>query len=168
MLGGLVAITAGCRFVEPYAAAAIGATAGILVIESVLFFDRIRIDDPVGATSVHLVCGIFGTLLTGVFGKASLGMATDGLLYGGGFAQLWIQVQGVVVTAAAVGGASFAVWFVIDKTMGIRVSREEEMLGLDLSEMGMEAYPAVADRGDGGRVPVHAAPAPTFTEVEAL
>jgi len=146
MLGGLVAVTAGCRYVEPYSAAAIGSIAGVVVIEAVMFFDRIRVDDPVGATSVHLVCGVLGTLLTAVFGRASLGMANDGLIYGGGFTQLWIQLQGVAATGVFVVVASLAVWFVVDKTAGLRVEPEEEMMGLDLAEMGMEAYPSSAER----------------------
>lgn len=147
MLGGLVGVTAGCRFVEPYAAAAIGVLCGVLVIEAVTAFDRARIDDPVGAISVHLVCGVTGTLVTGVFGKQALGMARDGLLYGGGFEQLWVQVQGVAATGAFVAPAAAIVWWVIDLTMGMRVSEDEELLGLDLAEMGMEAYPAPAERG---------------------
>jgi len=145
MLGGLVGVTAGCRFVEPYAAAIIGILCGIVVIEAVRMFDRIRIDDPVGAISVHLVCGVFGTLLTGVFGKEALGMARDGLFYGGGTAQLWIQLQGVIATAAFVAPMALVVWTVINRTIGMRVSAEDELIGLDLSEMGMEAYPAPTD-----------------------
>ncbi len=155
MLGGLVGITAGCRYVEPYGAAVIGATAGVLVIEAVLFFDRRRIDDPVGATSVHLVCGIYGTLMVGVFGKQSIAGSEsfrDGLLYGGGFEQLYVQAQGVLATALFVGGLSFVAWLAIQRTVGMRVSEEEEMLGLDLGEMGMEAYPAPSER-EGGRLP---------------
>jgi len=146
MLGGLVGITAGCAFVEPWAAAIIGVAAGVIVIESVMFFDRRKIDDPVGAISVHLVCGAFGTMMVGVFGKKTLGLGRDGLLAGGGFDQLWVQFQGVVATGVFVGGMSFIVWTVIKKTMGMRVTEDEEMLGLDLSEMGMEAYPTGQDR----------------------
>jgi len=145
MLGGLVGVTAACRFIELYAAAAIGLVCGILVIEAVRFFDARRIDDPVGALSVHLVCGITGTLLTGLVGKKSLGMARDGLLYGGGLSQVWVQLQGVVAVGAFVAATSYAVWTVIDKTLGLRVSEDEEMIGLDISEMGMEAYPKARD-----------------------
>lgn len=146
MLGGLVGVTAGCRFVEIEGAAAIGVLCGILVIEAVMFFDRRRIDDPVGAISVHLVCGVFGTLLTGVFGTAANGMANDGLAYGGGLTQLGIQVQGVLATGGFVVATSLAVWLVIKATMGLRVTEEEEMIGLDISEMGMEAYPSAPER----------------------
>ncbi len=148
MLGGLVGVTAGCRFVEPYGAAAIGAICGVVVIEAVMQFDRLRVDDPVGATSVHLVCGVLGTLLAGVFGKASLGMARDGLVYGGGFAQLWVQFKGVAATGAFVVLSSLVVWWAVDKTVGLRVSPEDELVGLDLSEMGMEAYPGASERAD--------------------
>jgi len=149
MLGGLVGITAGCRYVEPYGAAIIGAVAGVLVIEAVMFFDRRKIDDPVGATSVHLVCGVYGTLMVGIFGKQSIAGTDsfrDGLLYGGGFEQLYVQAQGVIATGVFVGGLSLVAWLVIRKTLGMRVSEEEEMLGLDLGEMGMEAYPGSTER----------------------
>ena len=145
MLGGLVGITAGCAHVELYSAAIIGVGSGLLVIESVLFFDRRRIDDPVGAISVHLVCGAVGTILVGVFGKASLGVANDGLLYGGGFQQLAVQVQGVIVVGAFVTIASLLTWLAVKAVMGLRVTEEEEMAGLDTSEMGMTAYPELPD-----------------------
>ncbi len=145
MLGGLVGVTASCRFVELYGAALIGIICGVLVIEAVSFFDRRQIDDPVGATSVHLVCGVTGTLLAGVFGKEELGMARDGLLYGGGTQQLWVQLQGVAATAAMVLVSSFLLWKLIAMTIGLRVDEEEELVGLDISEMGMEAYPEARD-----------------------
>jgi Amt family ammonium transporter len=144
-LAGLVGVTAGCRYVELYSAAAIGVICGLLVIEAVRFFDKVRVDDPVGAVSVHLVCGIAGTLLTGVFGSEALGMSHEGLLYGGGFTQLWIQVKGVVAVGVFVSASSFALWRLVDLVMGLRVSEEEELVGLDLSEMGMEAYPQTRD-----------------------
>lgn len=106
-----------------------------------MIFDRLRIDDPVGATSVHLVCGVLGTILTGVFGKASLGMARDGLLYGGGFDQLGVQLLGIGMVGVFVTVASTLVWLGIRQVFGLRVTEEEEVLGLDLAEMGMEAYP---------------------------
>ena len=149
-LAGLVAITAPCAFVTTGAAALIGAIAGFIVIEAVIAFDRVRIDDPVGATSVHLVCGIFGTLCVGLFGKKELGLPHDGLFNGGGFAQLYPQAVGVGTAVVFSFAVSYAFWYILKKTMGIRVSEEAELLGLDISEMGMEAYPADAE--------VHSAP----------
>lgn len=140
MLGGLVGITAGCNVVPLWAAAVIGGACGILVIESVMFFDRRKIDDPVGAISVHLVCGMFGTLLTGVF------MEDKGLVHSGSFAQLGIQLLGVLAVGSFVAVVSLAAWKAIDALYGIRVTSEEEMAGLDLSEHGMEAYPSVNER----------------------
>jgi Amt family ammonium transporter len=122
-----------------------GAVAGVTVTEAVPLFDRLRLDDPVGATSVHLVHGILGTIWVGLLGvKGYAGLASDGLFRGGGFAQLGVQLEAVV----AVGGFSFltslAAWFAIERTMGLRVTAEDEHAGLDLSELGMEAYPADA------------------------
>ncbi len=141
-LAGLVAITAGCAFVSPVGAALIGGVAGVLVIESVLLFDRLRVDDPVGATSVHLVNGIFGTLAVGLFGiKGLSGFPADGLFYGGGAGQLWIQLKGVLAVAAFTLPLSLAIWYAIKKTLGVRVTQEAEIAGLDEAEIGMAAYP---------------------------
>lgn len=145
-LAGLVAITAGCAVVTPGAACIIGAMAGVLVIYAVRFFENIKIDDPVGAISVHLVCGIFGTLAVGLFAAPQLRM-TDGvqesygLLYGGGFSFVAIQIAGIVVFGAFACTASYLAWTGLKKTMGIRVELDDELMGLDLSEMGLEAYP---------------------------
>ena len=115
----------------------------MLVVFAVLIFDKLKLDDPVGALSVHLVNGVFGTLAVGLFAQDRItGTATgNGLFFGGGFKLLGAQAVGVV----AVGGFTFvvalAVWFVIKLVMGIRVSREEEIAGLDLGEHGMKAYP---------------------------
>jgi len=142
-LAGLVAITAPCAFVSVPAAAAIGSIAGVLVVVAVFFFDKIKIDDPVGALSVHLVNGIFGTLAVGLWAKDGItGAATgNGLFNGGGFSLFLTQLTGV----AAVGGftfiASFIIWFIIKKTLGMRVSKREEIVGLDIGEHGMKAYP---------------------------
>jgi ammonium transporter, Amt family len=145
-LAGLVAITAGCAFVTPAAAVFIGAVAGFLVIEAVLMFDRLHIDDPVGATSVHLVNGVFGTLAVGLFGVKGLSaFPADGLFYGGGFAQLWIQLKGVLAVAAFTFPVSLLVWYALKKVMGVRVKMEDEIGGLDAAEIGMEAYPAGAE-----------------------
>jgi Amt family ammonium transporter len=142
-LAGLVAITAPCAFVSVPAAAAIGSIAGVLVVCSVYFFDKLKIDDPVGALSVHLVNGVFGTLAVGLWAKDGItGAATgNGLFNGGGFTLFLTQLTGV----AAVGGftfiASFIIWFIIKKTLGMRVSKREEIVGLDIGEHGMKAYP---------------------------
>jgi Amt family ammonium transporter len=141
-LAGLVAITAPCAFVTPGSSVIIGIIAGVLVIEAVLFFDKIKIDDPVGATSVHLVNGVFGTLCVGLFGVKDLGgLPKAGLFMGGGFEQLWIQTKGVIAVGAFTFAASYAVWYLIKLTIGARVSVEQETTGLDISEIGMEAYP---------------------------
>ena len=131
-LAGLVAITAGCDAVSPGGAAIIGLIAGIVVVLSVEFFDKVaKIDDPVGAISVHGTCGALGTILVGVF-------ALDGgLLYGGGAALLGVQALGVAAVAAYVAVAMFIVFFIIKKTVGLRVSEEEELLGLDVTEHGL-------------------------------
>ncbi len=146
MLAGLVGITAGCAVVPIWASAVIGAVGGILVIEAVMFFDRIKIDDPVGATSVHLACGVFGTLAVGLFGKAEFGLAHDGLFMGGGATQLLIQLKGAAAVGGFVFATSIAVWFALKSTLGIRVPEEDEMVGLDISEMGLEAYPSAPER----------------------
>jgi Amt family ammonium transporter len=147
-LAGLVAITAPCAFVSGPSALLIGALGGVIVVEGVLLFDRLRLDDPVGATSVHLLNGIFGTLCVGLFGDVEIAksvagakLESNGLLLGGGAAQLGIQAQGVLVVALFAFGASSAVWWLLRATMGIRVPPEAEEIGLDQSEMGMEAYP---------------------------
>jgi Amt family ammonium transporter len=141
-LAGLVSITAPCAFVTPGASIVIGAVAGVTVSLAVPLFDRMRLDDPVGATSVHLVHGILGTIWVGLFGvKGYAGLANDGLFRGGGFAQLGVQLAAVVT----VGGFSFvtslAAWYAIKRVMGLRVTAAHEVAGLDLAEMGMEAYP---------------------------
>ncbi len=151
-LAGLVAITAPCAFVSPAASVLIGSIAGVLVVEAVLLFDKLRVDDPVGATSVHLVNGIFGTLCVGIFGiKGLSGLPNDGLLYGGGFAQLWIQMKGVAAVGAFTFSVSFAVWHVLRLTMGVRVKADDEISGLDQAEIGMEAYPEAGEIETQGR-----------------
>ncbi|MDE7243331.1 MAG: ammonium transporter [Oscillospiraceae bacterium] len=159
-LAGLVAITAGCDVVSPAGAAAIGVIAGLLLPISVNFFDAVlKIDDPVGAISVHGVCGAMGTILTGVFSTS------DGLLYGHGVHFLLIQCLGVLVTAAWAAVMITIVFLVIKNTIGLRVSPEEEVKGLDLTEHGLlSAYGGFAfvydDTPDGlpvavsGNVPV--------------
>ncbi len=142
-LAGLVAITAPCAFVTPGAAVIIGACAGVLVVLSVLMFDRIRIDDPVGATSVHLVNGVFGTLCVGLFASdVAAGNAgkINGLFYGGGVTQLVTQLTGVGYTAVYVFAVALVAWIALKLTVGVRVSAEEEIEGLDIGEHGNEAY----------------------------
>lgn len=140
-LAGLVAITAPCAYVTPQEAVIIGAIGGILVVLATVFLDKVRIDDPVGAVPVHAVNGIWGTLAVGIFGHKSLGLARDGLLHGGGFTQLGVQALGVFTTAIFVGGVMFIIFKLISKLVGgLRVSREEELKGLDISQHGMESY----------------------------
>lgn len=142
-LAGLVAITAPCAFVSVGSSIIIGLIAGVLVVLSVMMFDRLKIDDPVGALSVHLVNGIFGTLAVGLFARDGItGTATgNGLFYGGGLKLLGAQAVGVVAVGAFTFVAALVVWYLIRLVMGMRVSREEEIAGLDLGEHGMKAYP---------------------------
>lgn len=135
VLAGLVGVTAGCAAVDPIGAIFIGLICGIVVVFSIEFIDKkLKIDDPVGAISVHGVCGALGTILVGVF-------ATDGgLLYGGGFDKLIVQIEGVAAIVAWALGASFVVLFILKKAMGIRVTKEEEIDGLDIHEHGTNCY----------------------------
>ncbi len=139
-LAGLVGITAPCAVVSPSASLFIGLLAGILVVFGIDWMNRIRVDDPVGAVPVHGLCGIWGTLAVGLFGQATLGAPNDGLLYGGGFGQLGIQCLGVIACFAFAGLAMYVVFKFIDVTVGLRVSHETELRGLDLDEHGMESY----------------------------
>jgi Amt family ammonium transporter len=136
ILAGLVGVTAGCDGFSMPAAWVVGFIAGGLVVWSVGFIDSLRIDDPVGAFSVHGVCGIWGTLAVGLFN-------TDkGLLTGHGFGQFGIQLVGVLAFAVFSLVTSFILWSVLGAvTGGIRVSEGEELEGLDIGEHGMEAYP---------------------------
>ena len=145
-LAGLVGITGSCAYVSIEISLLIGAIAGILVVFAVMFFDRIKIDDPVGATSVHLGCGVFGTICVGLFAKEGVtSLSTkNGLFYGGGFKLLGVQLVGIVAVGAFVFVSSFLVWYLIKKTIGIRVSYEEEIAGLDIGEHGNIAYPDFA------------------------
>jgi Amt family ammonium transporter len=139
-LAGLVGITAGCSVVTPISSLIIGTIAGFIVIYSVLLLDKLNIDDPVGAIPVHGINGLWGTLAVGFFGQSSLGLEVDGLLFGGGFTQLGIQALGTFATAIFVIIAMYLVFKFIDLVVGLRVSREEEIRGLDSSEHGMESY----------------------------
>ena len=142
-LAGLVAITAPCAFVSITSSAVIGLIAGVLVVLAVIMFDKLKLDDPVGALSVHLVNGVFGTLAVGLFAQDKItGAATgNGLFFGGGMKLLTSQAIGVVAVGAFTFTVAFAVWYVIKLVMGMKVSREEEIQGLDIGEHGMKAYP---------------------------
>jgi Amt family ammonium transporter len=140
LLAGLVAITAPCGVVSPAAAVIIGLIGGVLVVLAVEFIDKVlKIDDPVGAVSVHCVCGIFGTLAVGIWANAPED-GVLGLLHGGGFAQLGKQLVGVFSVGAWAALTSLALFFIIKAITGLRVSPKEEMMGLDLSEHKAEAY----------------------------
>ena len=129
-LAGLVAITAPCYNVTPLSAVIIGAIAGVLVVMSVLFFDKIKVDDPVGAVSVHGVCGAWGTLAAGIFNVEGFSLSVIG-----------VQVIGIVACFIWAFGLGFIMFKIIDKTVGLRVSAEEETDGLDFHEHGGNAYP---------------------------
>lgn len=142
-IAGLVAITAPCAFVSVGSSIFIGLVAGVLVVLSVLFFDRIRVDDPVGAISAHLICGIWGTLALGLFAQDQFmsGTTGNGLFFGGGLKLFFAQLLGVAAVGAFIFSASLIGWGLLKATMGIRVSPEEEWAGLDVGEHGITAYP---------------------------
>lgn len=146
-LAGLVAITAGCAFVTVGVATLIGLVAGAIVVLAVLFFDRIRCDDPVGALSVHLANGVFGTLCVGLFAtpdriaRAGNAAFKPGLFYHGGMDQLITQILGILSCAGYVIVVAGLAWLVLKLTIGIRVTPEEEREGLDIGEHGNQAYP---------------------------
>lgn len=129
ILGGLVGITAGADQMSPENAIAIGAIAGALIVFAVAFVDAIKLDDPVGAIAVHLICGIWGTLAVGIFGALA------------GVDQFVSQLVGVLSYAAICIPSAFLIFFIMKKTVGIRVSEKEELEGLDAHEHGMDAYP---------------------------
>ncbi len=147
-LAGLVAITAPCAFVDILSSLIIGLIAGFLVVVSVRFFDRIKIDDPVGALSVHLVNGVFGTLSVGIFAKEGITSfsTANGLLFGGGLKLFIIQLIGVLSVGVFVVLASLIAWYILKATIGIRVSLQEEIEGLDIGEHGNSAYPEFLTR----------------------
>lgn len=134
-LGGLVAITAGCAAVDMVGSIVIGLIAGFVIVFGVEFVEKVlKIDDPVGAVSVHGMCGVTGTLLVGLFS------IDKGLLYGGGLTQFGIQALGVGAVAVWTLGTTFILFKIIKATIGLRVTKEEEMVGLDIGEHGTEAY----------------------------
>jgi len=147
MLAGLVAITAPCAFVSAGGAAWIGIVSGILVVEAVFFFDRIKIDDAVGAISVHGVNGAWGCLSIGLFADGTYGDGWNGvagtvkgLFYGGGLSQFWAELIGVVTCFITLSILSFIAYYIAEKTVGNRVSLEVEIEGLDVPEMGVPGY----------------------------
>ena len=129
ILGGLVSITAGADQMSPNEAVIIGIIGGIIIVFAVSLLDKLKLDDPVGAIAVHLVCGIWGTLAVGLFGAIA------------GVDQLISQLIGVGIVGLFCVTTAFIILFVIKKTMGLRVDKEEELKGLDLAEHGMDAYP---------------------------
>lgn len=158
ILAGLVGITASCAWVNMGSAFIIGLVAGVIVVFSVTFFDRLQIDDPVGATSVHLVCGIWGTLAVGLFSVGpgvyswySSGPA-KGLLLGGGLTQVIPQVVGILSVGGFTVLISTIFWLALKSTLGIRVTPEEEIVGLDIGEHGMEAYSGFLKEASPGGV----------------
>ncbi len=198
-LAGLVGITAGCDAVSPLGAAIMGVIFGIVIVLAVEFFDKVaKIDDPVGAISVHGLCGLLGTVLTGLFSTGGIADETGafpvmkGLFYGGGFKFLGIQLLGVATVALYVAVVITIVFVIIKKTIGLRADKADEIAGLDISEHGLlTAYAGIAmepdtltgdDDGVLGEVPVSkAVPVetavrkeqpkegePKFTKVEIL
>jgi Amt family ammonium transporter len=152
LLAGLVGVTAGFAAVDNWGAVAIGAVAGALVVGSVLFFDRIRVDDPVGAVSVHGVCGAWGVLAVGLFATEEGDFWKQGLFYGGGASQLWSQVVGVVAIAGFVAVAMTIVFLAIKAVVGLRVDPHEELEGLDVHEHGYPGYGVDVAAGMGDEV----------------
>lgn len=143
VLGGLVAITAGCNNVDPKGAVAIGGIAGVLVVYGVLLLDWLKIDDPVGAVSVHGLCGAWGTVAVGLFANPNYGGGPAGLFYGGGWTQFGIQALGAGTAFAWAFPASLIVFYLMKwiPFIGLRVPESEEIEGLDIIEHGIEAYP---------------------------
>ncbi len=157
MLAGLVAITASCAFVDVWASVIIGFIAGVITFYAARFLEAKQIDDPIFAVSVHGIPGVWGTLSTGFFATGALaestGVGQAGLFYGGGLEQLWVQFMGVAVCGVYAFVVAFAILWVMKKVMGgIRVSEEEEIMGLDISEHGSYGYPE------------HMSGEPTFTK----
>lgn len=144
-LAGLVAITASCAFVDTWAAVLIGFIAGLLVFYSIRFFESKKIDDPIAALSVHGTAGVWGTLSTGFFATPELAsVGQPGLFYGGGLHQLGVQALGVVVCGAFAFIVSYVLLSIMKAVMnGLRVTEEEEIIGLDMSEHGSYGYPEI-------------------------
>ncbi|OAN47204.1 ammonium transporter [Chloroflexus islandicus] len=152
VLGGLVAITAGCAYVDPLSSIIIGFIAGPVVVFSAELLEKLKIDDPVGAVPVHLVNGIWGTLAVGLFASIPGNTGTTGLFYGGGLTLLISQFVGVVAIGFWTVATAALMFFAIKATIGLRVSKEEEEAGLDIGEHGMVAYPDLAGTPAGSSV----------------
>jgi len=147
MLAGLVAITCPCAFVSAGGACIIGLISGLLVVESVFFFDKRQIDDPVGAISVHGVNGAWGCLSLGLFADGTYGDGWNavpgtvrGLFYGGGLSQFWAELIGVTTCFVTLSLLSLVVYYIGEKLVGNRVSKDVEIEGLDVPEMGVPGY----------------------------
>ena len=143
VLGGLVGITAGCQVITLFGSIAVGIICGLVICFLVPFVDnKLKVDDPVGAVSVHCGCGVVGTLLVGLFADFMPGTSSEvlGLFYGGGFSLLGVQIVGVLAVAAWAIGTSYVFLLVLKKTIGLRVERKVEIEGLDVHEHGCEAY----------------------------
>ncbi len=147
MLAGLVAITAPSAFVSAGGAAWIGLIAGIVVVEAVFFFDKLKIDDPVGAISVHGVCGAWGCLSVGLFSDGTYGDGWNGvagnvkgLFYGGGLSQFWAELIGVITCFVTLSVMAYVIYKIVDVLIGNRVDLAAEIDGLDIPEMGLLGY----------------------------
>jgi Amt family ammonium transporter len=160
-LGGLVAITCPCYWVEPVGAFFIGVVAAFVIVYGLDLLEYLRIDDPIGAVPVHMMAGIWGTISLGLFASGKYGAATPtgadvtnvvkGLFYGGGAHTLWVQAYGVLSVAAATAAISLALMYAVKATGALRVSARGEEEGLDLHEHGIAAYPEfVVSRGLDG------------------
>lgn len=156
ILGGLVGITAGTATVEPWAAVLIGSIAAMVVYGATIMLEKLKIDDPVGAVPVHMGAGIWGVLAVGLFSSESLlanagyqDPSSYGLLLGGGFEQIAMQLVGIASIVAWTAVTAGIVFFGIKAVMGLRVSQEEEMRGLDLEEHGIDSYPDFGASGSG-------------------
>jgi Amt family ammonium transporter len=145
VLAALVAVTAACGFVAPWAAVVIGLVSGVIAVVGVLAVERIGIDDPIGAVAVHGVSGVWGTLATGLFAvpalAATLGTGSGGFVYTGSLHQVWVQLIGLAAVGAFTFSASFGCLWALKRLWGIRVEEETETAGLDVSEHGMWGYP---------------------------
>lgn len=143
LLAGLVAITAPCAWVSVESSAIIGAISGVTVVLGVMLFDKLQLDDPVGALAVHLFHGVLGTLFVGLFAQDKFipGTTGNGLFYGGGMKLLLVQLKGILTVGVFTFATSLVAWYIVKALFGIRVTREEEMEGLDIGEHGNVAYP---------------------------